>query len=391
MTGSGKTLGFVLPALIHIQSQSKIISQAQAYKNNTLEKGAAGPIVLSPTRELALQTNEVFEKAAPACGFRSICIYGGVDKNIQRQALKQGVEIMIATPGRLLGSIREGIINLKRVTFLVLDEADRMLDLGFEPDIRAIIKAISGDNSQSKDRQTLMFSATWPEIIQKLAHEFITNPVHITIGKENAADLKANTRVKQTIEVIEDRARDGRLIELLKDYHKSRNNRILIFVLYKKEVDRVERFLINKGFNARGISGDKNQSDRTQAIEQFKSGTCPLLIATDVAARGLDIKNVEYVINYSFPLTVEDYIHRIGRTGRGGLTGISHTFFTKNDKHLSGELINVLNEAKETVPAELLKFGTGVKRKEHAMYGAHFKPPSGGDEPMKKAVRMTFD
>jgi ATP-dependent RNA helicase DBP3 len=151
---------------------------------------------------------------------------------------------------------------------------------------------------------------------------------------------------------------------------------VLIFVLYKKEVDRVERFLNQNGWKATGISGDKNQFDRTAALAAFKDGSKPLLIATDVAARGLDIPSVEYVVNYSFPLTIEDYVHRIGRTGRGGKTGISHTFFTNNDKHLAGELAGVLKEASEPVPDQLMAFGLTTKKKEHALYGNHFRKDS---------------
>jgi len=373
-TGSGKTLGFVLPALIHILDQ-KPVGKA---------KGDQGPIVLvlSPTRELAMQTHEVCESAGAQVQLKSVCIYGGMPKDQQKAALRAGVHFVVATPGRLLSLINEGHCSLARVTYLCLDEADRMLDMGFEPDIRAIIGNVR------TDRQTMLFSATWPKEIQALGREFVNNPLHLTVGTPD--ELTANHRVKQTVEVIDEFARDRRLVDLLKNYHSSRKNKIIIFVLYKKEVGRVENMLKRQGWAAVGISSDKNQYERTKALEDFKSGAQPLLIATDVAARGLDINDVEHVINYSMPLTIEDYVHRIGRTGRGGKNGNSHTFFTKNDKTLSGELINILKEANENVPEELTKFGVFTKKKAHPLFGMHYKGDDDG-KPMPVKKHMKFD
>jgi ATP-dependent RNA helicase DBP3 len=390
-TGSGKTLGFVLPALVHILDAKPI---------ETVKRGrnvdGMGPIalVLAPTRELAMQSAEVAEKAAGNVGLNTACIYGGVDRSTQRSAIAKGVHIMVACPGRLLSLIKDGEISLSRVSFLVLDEADRMLDMGFEPDVRAIVEYCSG----SQDRQTVMFSATWPESVKALASSFLVDPVRITIGKDeselNNDTLAANKRITQTVEVMDEFKRDARLIQILTEHTKGsaagQHKKILVFVLYKKEVDRVERTLRQKGFQAVGMSSDKSQADRITAIENFKSGKSRMLVATDVAGRGLDINDIALVINYSFPLTIEDYVHRIGRTGRGGKTGESITFFTKNEKHLSGELINVMREANANVPEDLMKFGTGVKRKEHGMYGAFYKS-NDDDRPMKKATKVTFD
>jgi ATP-dependent RNA helicase DBP3 len=195
--------------------------------------------------------------------------------------------------------------------------------------------------------------------------------------------------VTQTVEVLDESRKSGRLPQLLQQYHSSRKNRVLVFALYKKEAARLEQDVKRAGYNGIAIHGDMTQAARTQALQQFKDGTVPLLVATDVAARGLDIPDVEVVINYTFPLTIEDYIHRIGRTGRGGKTGISHTLFTGSpqfEKPLAGALQNVLREAGQPVPDELLKFGSSVKKKEHKMYGAH----SGGDQPMKQATRIVF-
>eukprot|EP01118_Nematostelium_gracile_P014071 TRINITY_DN5414_c0_g1_i1.p1 TRINITY_DN5414_c0_g1~~TRINITY_DN5414_c0_g1_i1.p1 ORF type:complete len:610 (-),score=193.78 TRINITY_DN5414_c0_g1_i1:24-1853(-) len=370
-TGSGKTIAFTLPALLHIKDQ-KPIGKRQ------------GPIVLvlSPTRELAMQIAEVCTAAGQNSNIRTVCLYGGVEKGPQKKALENGCHIIVATPGRLLDFVNSGIVQLERVTYLVMDEADRMLDLGFEKDIKGIVANIRSD------RQTLMFSATWPTTIQNMASEYLTNPVQVTIG---SADLSANHKVTQIVEVIDQFARDNRLDQLLKQYHKSRTNRILIFVLYKKEATRVERMLQQKGWHAQALHGDVSQSERTRAMSQFKDGSVPLLVATDVAARGLDIPNVEYVINYSFPLTIEDYIHRIGRTGRGGKTGISHTMFTAADKTKGGELVAVLREANQEVPETLLKFGITTKKKEHALYGNAFREQKENEAPMKKTSHIKFD
>ncbi|KAG0226665.1 RNA-dependent ATPase [Actinomortierella wolfii] len=369
-TGSGKTLAFTLPALMHIHGQSNF------------SKKPKGPtvLVISPTRELAVQTHEQCEAAGRASGIKSVCIFGGVSKDDQRRAIRSGVHIIVATPGRLIDLLEDGSCNVDTVSYLVLDEADRMLDTGFEEAIRKIL------GRTRKDRQTAMFSATWPESVRKLAHDFLANPIKVTIG---SPDLGASSNVTQIVEVLQDpRSKERRLLELLKEYHKSRKNRILIFALYKKEADRIEQCLHRAGYKVGGIHGDKSQHLRTQALEAFKNGSVPLLVATDVAARGIDISGITHVINVTFPLTIEDYVHRIGRTGRGGSTGTAHTFFTVNEKALSGALINVLNDAGVPVPDELRKFGGTVKKKTHSIYGDHFKD-LGGE--VKQPTKIRFE
>jgi len=316
-------------------------------------------LVLAPTRELAMQTDDVLKVAGKQTNLRVVCVYGGVSKEPQRKELKSGAHVVVATPGRLLDFMNDGDCILSEVSFLVLDEADRMLDMGFEKDIRKILDCIP----DSKLRQTAMFSATWPPSIQKMAAQFLNSPIRVTIGT-GSEGLSANGNVKQIVEVIEDRSRDARLTTLLQEYHTSRKNRILVFVLYKKEAVRLESFLNNKGWKVGSIHSNKSQNQRIVALQSFKDGTNPLLVATDVASRGLDIPQVEYVINYSFPLTIEDYVHRIGRTGRAGAKGISHTFFQSHDKHHAGELVNVLKENKQDVPKDLLQWGLAVKKKE---------------------------
>ncbi|RLN68596.1 hypothetical protein BBJ29_001510 [Phytophthora kernoviae] len=346
-TGSGKTLAFAIPGLIHIADQPEV-------------------------------SHKIPGPPGKKCGLKSICIYGGVPKYTQKKALRDGVHVVVATPGRLKDLVEEHSCNLSKVTYVVLDEADRMLDEGFEKDIRCII------GNTHPERQIAMFSATWPQSIQKLAHEFLNDPVKVTIGSD---ELAASQNVTQLVEVIDDRARDARVHTLLQKYHSSRKNLVLLFVLYKKEADRVERMLHQRGWTCAAIHGDRSQQQRTEAVEKFKSGEIPLLIATDVAARGLDIPGVEYVLNYSFPLTIEDYVHRIGRTGRGGKKGTAHTFFTANDKPRAGELVNLLREGNQEVPNDLTKFGTHVKKKEHKLYGAFAK----NIDVTKKATKITFD
>ncbi|XP_039142287.1 LOW QUALITY PROTEIN: DEAD-box ATP-dependent RNA helicase 5 [Dioscorea cayenensis subsp. rotundata] len=369
-TGSGKTVAFGVPALMHI---------LQKKKKKTSTKVVPRCLVLSPTRELAQQIADVLCDAGSPCGLETVCLYGGTSKGPQISSLKSGVDIVIGTPGRMKDLIEMGICNLGDVSFVVLDEADRMLDMGFEPEVRSIL------SQTSSARQMVMFSATWPLAVHQLAQEFMDpDPVKVVIGSE---DLAANHDVMQIVEVLDDRSRDARLVALLEKYHQSQRNRVLVFVLYKKEAARVETMLQRRGWKAVSVHGDKSQHDRTKALALFKEGKCPLMIATDVASRGLDIPDVEVVINYSFPLTTEDYVHRIGRTGRAGKKGVAHTFFTQENKALAGELVNVLREAGQVVPEALTKFGTHVKKKESKLYGSHFKEIK-ADAP--KSTKITF-
>ena len=256
---------------------------------------------------------------------------------------------------------------------------------------------ISNCMSKEDGRQTAMFSATWPAAIQDIALNYMVDPVRLYVGfegivgsnGENSIDdsLSANKRVTQTIEVIDDRARESRLREILRQ-HQKKKQRILVFALYKKEAERLEYNLKRDGFDVCSIHGNKHQAARTQALSEFKDGTCQLMVATDVAARGLDIPDVGLVLNFTFPLTIEDYVHRIGRTGRAGKNGLSITFFQPSDKSHAGELQQVIKQAGQTPPEALMKFGSTIKKKEHKLYG-NFGPRGGG--PMKKATRIVFD
>ena len=325
-TGSGKTFAFGVPCIRYINTTP------------SLRKGRGGSsaraVIVSPTRELAVQIHEQIVQLATPAGLQAVCVYGGVPKDAQRLALKTA-NIVVATPGRLNDLINEGAADLSGVGYLVLDEGDRMLDKGFEEEIR---KIISTTPSTEKGRQTLMFTATWPQSVRELAATFMTQPVKIAIGDNPTGELRANTRIVQQVEVVDPRGKETRLLQLIKQYQsgKTKDDRILVFCLYKKEATRVEGFLRMKGLRVAGIHGDLSQQQRQTSLDAFKSGKVPLLVATDVAARGLDIPAVKLVLNVTFPLTVEDYVHRIGRTGRAGKVGLAITLFTDHDKAQSG-------------------------------------------------------
>lgn len=318
-TGSGKTLAFGVPCVRAISSLPK--DQRKGIK----------AVIVSPTRELAVQIYDQLVALANPAGLSVVCVYGGVPKDPQVAACRKA-HIVVATPGRLNDLIGDGSADLSKADYVVLDEADRMLDKGFEEPIRQII------SQTPKKRQTLMFTATWPPSVRDLASTFMVSPVRITIGDNQSGELRANARIKQLVEVVDPRAKEQRLLQLLKQYQsgKNKDDRILVFCLYKKEAMRIESFIRMKGFRVGGIHGDLSQEKRSASLAAFKEGKVPLLVATDVAARGLDIPAVKLVINVTFPLTAEDYVHRIGRTGRAGKEGLAITLFTEHDKGLSG-------------------------------------------------------
>ncbi|KAJ7356651.1 P-loop containing nucleoside triphosphate hydrolase protein [Mycena albidolilacea] len=385
-TGSGKTLAFGIPALARL-----ITSPRPNDGSSTISV-----LVVAPTRELALQTHDTLSALGGPLGIASVAVFGGVPKEPQVRMLrnlnkgKDGLttRVVVGTPGRILDLVQDGVCDLSQVNYLVLDEADRMLDKGFENDIRNIIS----NTKQGVERQTMMFSATWPDAVRRLASTFQQDPVRVTVGSD---DLTANSRVEQVVEVFDDgRSKDNRLLGHLRALgHKKTTKtgedeaRILVFALYKKEASRVEQRLRQEGYSVGALHGDLSQSARMEALERFKNGTTGLLVATDVAARGLDIPNVGAVINYTFPLTIEDYIHRIGRTGRGGKTGKSITFFTgdAHERSLAGELARVLRESGFQCEG-LKKFPMTIKKKEHGVYGAFFR-----DDITKKATKIVFD
>nr|AAR29370.1 DEAD box RNA helicase [Zea mays] len=346
-TGSGKTLSYLLPGLVHVGAQPR------------LEQGD-GPIVLilAPTRELAVQIQEESTKFGSYSRTRSTCVYGGAPKGPQIRDLRRGVEIVIATPGRLIDMLEAGHTNLRRVTYLVLDEADRMLDMGFEPQIRKIVAQIR------PDRQTLYWSATWPREVEALARQFLQNPYKVIIG---SPELKANHSIQQIVEVISDHESIQDSVKLLSDLMDG--SRILIFLQTKKDCDKITRQLRMDGWPALSIHGDKAQAERDYVLAEFKSGKSPIMAATDVAARGLDVKDIKCVINYDFPTTLEDYIHRIGRTGRAGASGTAFTFFTHANAKFSRNLVKILREAGQVVNPAL----ESMSRSSNSTGGGNFR------------------
>ncbi|XP_064539382.1 ATP-dependent RNA helicase p62-like isoform X2 [Drosophila montana] len=334
-TGSGKTLAFILPAIVHIRGQEPL-------------KRGDGPIalVLAPTRELAQQIQSVAKDFGSSSSVRNTCIFGGAPRSKQASDLQRGVEIVIATPGRLLDFLQGGTTNLRRCTYLVLDEADRMLDMGFEPQIRKILGQIR------PDRQILMWSATWPKEVRQLAEDFLGNYIQINIG---SLELSANHNIRQYVEVCAEHEKGAKLKDLLSHIYDqaAMPGKIIIFVATKKKVDELARFINAFGVGVGSIHGDKSQMDRDSVLNDFRSGRANILVATDVAARGLDVDGIKYVINFDFPQSSEDYIHRIGRTGRKHSTGTSYAFFTRKNAKCARALIEILREANQNVNPEL--------------------------------------
>jgi ATP-dependent RNA helicase DDX5/DBP2 len=341
-TGSGKTLTYCLPAIVHINAQP-------------LLSPGDGPIVLilAPTRELAVQIQQEFGKFGKSSRIRNTCVYGGVPKGGQIRDLARGVEVCIATPGRLIDMLESRKTNLRRVTYLVLDEADRMLDMGFEPQIRKIIDQIR------PDRQTCMWSATWPKEVKQLASDYLDDFIQVNIGSK---DLSANHRITQIVEVVSDFEKRERMARHLEKIMDDRNNKILIFTGTKRVADDITRFLRQDGWPALSIHGDKQQNERDWVLNEFKTGKSPIMVATDVASRGIDVRNITHVLNYDYPNNSEDYVHRIGRTGRAGAKGTAITFFTAENSKQARDLVAVLAESKQQIDPrlqEMARYGGG--------------------------------
>lgn len=333
-TGSGKTLSFLVPAMVHINAQEPI------------QRGD-GPIalVLTPTRELAQQVQQEATKFGAGMNIRTTAVYGGAPKYEQRRQIEAGTEVIVACPGRLLDFIKSRTFNLHRCSFLILDEADRMLDMGFEPQIRRIVGQIR------RDRQTLMFSATWPKQVRRLADDFLRRPTRISIGNTDA--LSANPNIKQIVQVVQEHEKPQKFTSFMEEAYSGRVVKTIVFTETKRACDYLSNELGRRGWPVAPIHGDKDQSQRDKTLKDFREGRIPILIATDVAGRGLDITDVEYVVNYDFPQNVEDYVHRIGRTARAGKTGTAYTLLTRNKAKHVAELIQVMEKAGQEVTDEV--------------------------------------
>uniref|UniRef100_A0A3Q1C672 RNA helicase n=1 Tax=Amphiprion ocellaris TaxID=80972 RepID=A0A3Q1C672_AMPOC len=302
-------------------------------------------LVLAPTRELALQIYDEARKFAYRSRVRPCVVYGGADIGQQIRDLERGCHLLVATPGRLVDMMERGKIGLDYCNYLVLDEADRMLDMGFEPQIRRIVEQ---DTMPPKGiRQTMMFSATFPKEIQILARDFLDDYIFLAVGRVGST----SENITQKVVWVEETDKRSFLLDLLNATGK--DSLTLVFVETKKGADALEDFLYHEGYACTSIHGDRSQRDREEALHQFRSGRCPILVATAVAARGLDISNVKHVINFDLPSDIEEYVHRIGRTGRVGNLGLATSFFNDKNSNITKDLLDILVEAKQEVPSWL--------------------------------------
>ncbi|XP_072339336.1 probable ATP-dependent RNA helicase DDX41 isoform X2 [Scyliorhinus torazame] len=343
-TGSGKTLVFTLPMIMFCQEQEKRLPFSK-------REGPYG-LIICPSRELARQTHGIIDyycRLLEEDGFPqlrcALCI-GGMSIKEQMEVVKRGVHMMVATPGRLMDLLQKKMVGLDICRYLALDEADRMIDMGFEEDIRTIFSYFKGQ------RQTLLFSATMPKKIQNFAKSALVKPITINVGRAGAASLD----VIQEVEYVKEEAKMVYLLECLQKTPPP----VLIFAEKKADVDAIHEYLLLKGVEAVAIHGGKDQEERTKAIEAFREGNKDVLVATDVASKGLDFPNIQHVINYDMPEEIENYVHRIGRTGRSGKTGIATTFINKAcDESVLMDLKALLLEAKQKVPPVLQVLQTG--------------------------------
>ncbi|XP_059824251.1 DEAD-box helicase 3 X-linked a isoform X4 [Hypanus sabinus] len=348
-TGSGKTAAFLLPILsqIYAEGPSEALKSAKAQDSSKYGRRKQYPIalVLAPTRELAVQIYDESRKFAYRSKVRPSVVYGGADIGQQIRDLERGCHLLVATPGRLVDMIERGKVGLDFCKYLVLDEADRMLDMGFEPQIRRIVEQ---DAMPPKDlRQTLMFSATFPKEIQILARDFLDEYIFLAVGRVGST----SENITQKVVWVEEQDKRSFLLDLLNATGK--DSLTLVFVETKKGADSLEDFLYREGYACTSIHGDRSQRDREEALHQFRSGKCPILVATAVAARGLDISNVKHVINFDLPSDIEEYVHRIGRTGRVGNLGLATSFFNEKNSNITKDLLDLLVEAKQEVPSWL--------------------------------------
>ena len=344
-TGTGKTAAFALPILHRLMQGGR---------------GYVRALIIAPTRELAEQIHQSIQTLGSKTRFRSVTVYGGVNINPQIQKLRQGAEIVVACPGRLLDHIRQATINLSRLEVLVLDEADHMFDMGFLPDIRKILKRIPSQ------RQTLLFSATMPEEIKRLAHETLRNPVTVQVGSGSPA-----VTVSHAIYPVSGHLKTGLLLELL---HHTDTESVLIFTRTKHRAKRLGEQLANAGYKAASLQGNLSQNRRQAALDGFRDGTFQILVATDIAARGIDVSQISHVINFDIPNTAEAYIHRIGRTGRVARSGDAFTLVTSEDTVMVRTIEKMLHSQLERRTIKNFNYNAPTSHKEHSMARPAFRP-----------------
>jgi len=352
-TGSGKTAAFLVPILNQILEGGPV-----ATKSYNRKKQYPLGLVLAPTRELASQIYEEARKFAYRSRVRPLVVYGGSNIHDQMRELERGCHLLVATPGRLDDMLVRGKIGLEYCRFLVLDEADRMLDMGFEPQIRKIVNKNS--MPPPGERQTLMFSATFPKEIQMLATDFLENYIFLAVGRVGST----SENIVQKIVWVDENDKRSFLLDLLAAANKPSmaESLTLVFVETKKGADSLEDFLLERGHPVSSIHGDKTQKEREDALNNFRTAHTPILVATAVAARGLDIPHVKHVINFDLPTDVEEYVHRIGRTGRMGNVGMATSFFNDKNRNLVRDLINLIVESKQQLPEWLEEMSNDSKQ-----------------------------
>ena len=356
-TGSGKTVAFLAPIISLLLKEGPPLEDDEYLKpNSKYSNSCSYPVclILVPTRELAEQIYIESRKLLYKTGIVSCKCYGGVPIDSQIRDLRQGVDIVIGTPGRIIEFIDKKILYLNLVEFLVIDESDRMLDMGFKPQLENII--IKNKEMKNKEKRiNLMFSATIPPEVEDISYEFMKDNCYLISTNKNKGNKKgynANENVEQIIYYVKEEEKVAKLHEIL----QITEGNVLIFLEKKKSVDKLEDFLLSRNYNAIGIHGDKIQSERQKAIKKFSSGEIPILVATDVASRGLDFPNVSYVFNFDMPKNIEDYIHRIGRTGRVGNKGKAISFYNDNNKQIGQALVNELKKSGQKIPDFLEEF-----------------------------------
>jgi len=357
-TGSGKTAAFLVPIMNRIYETGPAPVQKGGQSGGNYggrNKQHPLALVLAPTRELATQIFDEARKFSYRSHVRPCVVYGGASVGDQMRDLDKGCHLLVATPGRLVDMLERGRISLEFCRFLVLDEADRMLDMGFEPQIRRIVEQ---DNMMpTGERQTLMFSATFPKEIQILARDFLNDYIFLAIGRVGST----SENITQKVVWVEEQDKRSFLLDLLEaaglNEPAGESNLTLVFVETKKGADQLDEFLYREQFPVTSIHGDRTQREREEALKRFRAGRSPILVATAVAARGLDIPNVKHVINFDMPSDVEEYVHRIGRTGRMGNLGLATSFFNDKNRNLAKDLVELIVESNQELPTWLESFG----------------------------------
>lgn len=367
-TGSGKTAAFLFPTLERLcqafpDGRTEPISSTYSRRR----KCYPAILIMAPTRELAQQIHFEARKFSYRSPFSCCVAYGGADIGQQLRSMEKGCDILIATPGRIIDMIERGRVSLSEVRFFIMDEADRMLDMGFEPQIRQIVEK---EDMPSRDyRQTLMFSATFPKEIQKLAQDFLHDYVFLKVGRVGSTTDSITQRVVH----VEEREKRQVLVELL----DATPGLTLVFVETKRNCDNIEDYLYDLGYPCVAIHGDRDQRQREAALDSFRSEKTPILVATDVAARGLDIDNVLHVINLDLPHDINDYVHRIGRTGRAGNVGIATAMVNEKNANILKDLVELLNESNQEVPAWIESLAKKAGRKKGRSSNRDYRNPSG--------------